>query len=143
MLITTEVARIPLKVPMMLAQSPNVSLSHCVAVTHTDVEGISDGVVYVVESEVTKTPANFKGRYQLSHFQHGFKEEINRLRVFQPGGTGSVLSPSYIFPLMRKIAAIEKRYSRSSSSPPIIPKDIPAGNVVIWSLLCLFLPPPF
>ena len=71
-MIITEVARIPLKVPMMLAQSANGSLSPCVAVTRTDVEGLSDGVVYVVESEVTKTPANFKSHYQLSHIQPGF-----------------------------------------------------------------------
>ena len=56
----TNIARIPLKVPMMLALSTNGSLFLCVVVTHVDVDGMSDDVVYVVESEVTKTPANFK-----------------------------------------------------------------------------------
>ena len=66
MMIITKVARIPLKVPMMLAQSAGDSLHSCVEVTHTHVDGISDDVVGMAAAEVTKTPANFKGSYQLS-----------------------------------------------------------------------------
>ena len=59
-MITTKVARIPLKVSMMLALSASGSFAPCVAVTHKHVEGSSDDVMYVLESEVTRTPANFK-----------------------------------------------------------------------------------
>ena len=44
-MITTKVARIPLKVPMMLAQPANGSLTPCVAVTHVHVAGMSDDAV--------------------------------------------------------------------------------------------------
>ena len=74
-MIITKVARIPLKIPMMLALSANGSLFPCVAVTDIDVEDLLDSVVYVVESEVTKTPANFKIHYQLSHFQHSLRRD--------------------------------------------------------------------
>ena len=58
MMIITKIARIPLKVPMMLAQPADGSLSPCVAIT--DIDGISDDVIGLVESEVTKTPANLR-----------------------------------------------------------------------------------
>ena len=52
MMIITKVARIPLKVPMMLAQpAADGSSSPCVAASDTD--GVSDDVVFVVDSEVT------------------------------------------------------------------------------------------
>ena len=51
---STMVARIPLKVPMMLAQLANGSLSPCVAVTGID--DTSDGVVCMEDSEITRTP---------------------------------------------------------------------------------------
>ena len=86
-MITTKVARIPLKVPMMLAPPANGSLSPCVAVTHVHVAGMSDDVVCmvdssddvvcvvdssddvvcVVDSEVTKTPTNVKSDYKPRH----------------------------------------------------------------------------
>ena len=70
MMIITDVARMPLKVPMMVALFASGSISPCVAVTHKDVDGRSDSVVYVVESEVTKTPENFKSHYELSNFRN-------------------------------------------------------------------------
>ena len=54
MKIITKVARILLKVPMMLAQLADGSFSPCVAVT--DIDGTSDGVVSMVDSEITRTP---------------------------------------------------------------------------------------
>ena len=81
-MIITKVARIPLKIPMMLAQPANGSLAPCVPVTHKHVEGSSDDDVYVVESKVTRTPANFKSHYELHHFNMVFKKRLKGCMVF-------------------------------------------------------------
>ena len=81
-MIITKVARIPLKVPMMLAQLADGSMYPCVAVTHVHVDGMSDDVVCVVESEITRTPTNFKYRYQPSQTVHGKEERLISCMVF-------------------------------------------------------------
>ena len=55
-LIITEITRIPLKMPMMLPQLADDSVSPCVVVTHVNVE--SGDVVGMVEPVVTITPVS-------------------------------------------------------------------------------------
>ena len=52
-MVLSKIARIPLKVPMMLPQPAGGSVSACVVFTT-----VSGGVVSVVESVITTTPAN-------------------------------------------------------------------------------------
>ena len=63
----TKIARIPLKVPMMLPQPAAGSVSPCVVFAHT--AGVAGDVVGVVKTVVTITPA--KRYYQLIHYDCG------------------------------------------------------------------------
>ena len=60
MLITAKTARIPLKMPMMLPQPVDGSVSPCVVIG-----GVSGDVVSMVEPVVTITPV--KNHYQSCH----------------------------------------------------------------------------
>ena len=69
-MIMARVARILLKVPIMMEQpDADGSISPCVAVTHFD--GTSVDVICVMESDITKPPENFNSDFQQIHMQHG------------------------------------------------------------------------